>query len=55
MSKPKDVSVSAFNLNPTEVKVWCTSFTLKNPNGKTIAEIEKRVKKVIEQIDIPEE
>lgn len=55
MSKPREVSVSAYKSNQTEVKVWCTSFTLRNPNGLTVGEIEKRVKKVIEQIDIPEE
>jgi hypothetical protein len=55
MSKPREVSVSAYKSGETEVKVWCTSFTLRNPNGLTVEEIQKRVKKVIEQVDIPEE
>lgn len=55
MSKPREVSVSAYKASQTEMKVWCTSFTLRNPKELTVEEIQKRVKKAIEQIDIPEE
>lgn len=57
MAKPRETSVSLYDQGKGEIHVWNVSFKLKGsaPNPAAVARLQKRIQKLVEALDIPDE
>lgn len=55
--KPKETSVSLYDQGKGEIHVWNISFRLKGstPNQAAVTRLQKRIQKLVENLDISDE